>query len=679
MAITTPQGIDLQAPEPLELKTVQLTLADRDAISLVTRYEGLTVYVAQTRLNYQLQGGIGNGFWEPFGNVLDVTNYYTKTELQTPGSSEVNWLNLADVPLTFVPSAHTHVEADIIDLQDYLLNINSESINDLQDVTIVTPQPNDVLQYIGGVWVNSAIAPIAWGNITGLIVDQFDLQNELNNKKNDFIENTGFNKDFGTDANTVAEGNHIHNNMLLLDQTTPQSVINGAPVFEALDFDLTPSISIPTEGRLQWNPIDGTLNVGMSGGNVTGQMFLEQFSRVKNTTGVTIPNGSVVYYSGMSGERPLISLAIASSEPTSRIQGMTTQDILDRAEGYITTSGIVHEIKTDYTGTGVWGTTWVTGDRLYLSSSELGGVTNIKPTSPSHSDIIGEVGTVGSVGIGTILVSIFRHQTLITLSDVNDTGLTTTGQIVAWNNSSQCFEFTQNINAREPSITGSVANTVWHGTKTFSAVVEADITLSANTINDVSTAKHGFMSQLPGTTTLFYRGDGAFAAPASVAVPNGYLQESFSYTATVAHNITHNFGAYPTWAVYDSSGDHLVPMTVHNVSANTIAFTFSDSATYTIVLSIGAPQLQHFTSTAINYTALVTDRIISVTASGKTITLPTAAVSNTGYEYKIDNSSTGNITVVGQGGELIQGLVSQVIAPDSCMSIYSNGVGWRFN
>lgn len=69
----------------------------------------------------------------------------------------------------------------------------------------------------------------------------------------------------------------------------------------------------------------------------------------------------------------------------------------------------------------------------------------------------------------------------------------------------------QDLSGYEPLITGADANTVWHGNKSFSQVVEADMLLTDNTTNNVSTLRHGFMSKLPGGTTIFYRGDGTFA------------------------------------------------------------------------------------------------------------------------------------------------------------------------
>jgi len=57
------------------------------------------------------------------------------------------------------------------------------------------------------------------------------------------------------------------------------------------------------------------------------------------------------------------------------------------------------------------------------------------------------------------------------------------------------------------------ANTVLHsGTvPSWSAVVEADITLADNTTNDVSTTKHGFVPKAPNDTAKYFRGDATWA------------------------------------------------------------------------------------------------------------------------------------------------------------------------
>jgi len=73
------------------------------------------------------------------------------------------------------------------------------------------------------------------------------------------------------------------------------------------------------------------------------------FTKVRNQSGATIFNGSVVYFSGRAGNRPLIGLARADSDATSRVAGVATQDITSPSDGFITTVGYIRGIKTNYT------------------------------------------------------------------------------------------------------------------------------------------------------------------------------------------------------------------------------------------------------------------------------------------------------------------------------------------
>jgi hypothetical protein len=212
-----------------------------------------------------------------------------------------------------------------------------------------------------------------------------------------------------------------------------------------IQFDLTPSGITNTDGLLRWNSTDGTLDLGMSSGDITMQIGQEMFMKVRNITGSVINNGTPVYVSGRTGNRPNIYPAISNSEATSCVIGITTQDIDSPSDGYLTTFGYVRQIKTDYSGSGDWGNTWTAGDKLYISKTVSGQLTNISPDAPHHSDIVGTVELVGGAGIGAILVNIIHHKTLDELSDVNGTALTTSGQLLVWNQSSGYFDFNENI------------------------------------------------------------------------------------------------------------------------------------------------------------------------------------------------------------------------------------------
>lgn len=213
-----------------------------------------------------------------------------------------------------------------------------------------------------------------------------------------------------------------------------------------IQFDTTATPSTNAEGLLQWNATDGTLDLGMDEGNITMQIGQEMFMKVRNVSGSTIPNGTPVYVSGRTGNRPNIYPAKGDAEATSRVVGVTTQDIDSPADGFVTTVGYVRQIKTNYSGTGDWGTTWVEGDLLYVSKDVAGQLTNVEPDAPHHSDVVGTVEIVGALGIGSILIAPDRHKTLTELSDVNGTALTTLGQIPVWHQTEGVFDFDYNIN-----------------------------------------------------------------------------------------------------------------------------------------------------------------------------------------------------------------------------------------
>lgn len=272
---------------------------------------------------------------------------------------------------------------------------------------------------------------------------------------------------------------------LKLDQTTPQSVVNGSPIMEGIQFDITPSTTNIAEGLLRWNSTDGTLDLGMSSGIVTMQLGQEMFIKVRNDAGgSTIANATPVYIAGRTGVFPEIAPAKSDSDTTSRCIGITTQDIDSPGFGYVTTFGYVRGIKTNYIGSGVWGTTWSAGDRLYISKTLSGQLTNVEPSSPHHSDIVGIVGIVSS-NQGSILVNIVPHKTLEELTDVNGTALITSGQFPVWNQDLKYFDFNYNIDDYVP-YTGAKKN-VNLGSRSFTVGSSVD-----NTIFNVS----GHMSMI---------------------------------------------------------------------------------------------------------------------------------------------------------------------------------------
>lgn len=218
------------------------------------------------------------------------------------------------------------------------------------------------------------------------------------------------------------------------------TLTSGGASLPWIQFD-TGAVPLPTApGLLQWNDTDETLDLGMPDG-VTLQIGQENQLKARNNTGSTILNGSPVYESGMLGNRPTIALARGDSEATGSVMGLVTQDIADNADGKVTTSGYVRNIDT----TGApFGETWADGDQLWVSKATAGYLTNVEPSAPHFSDLIGTVVNAHATQ-GSILVRIRQHQSLEGLSDVNGTALSATGQIPAWNQTAGYFDFTENI------------------------------------------------------------------------------------------------------------------------------------------------------------------------------------------------------------------------------------------
>lgn len=157
-----------------------------------------------------------------------------------------------------------------------------------------------------------------------------------------------------------------------------------------LELDQTPTGTAGV-AVMRWNDQDGTADLGLKGGNVTLQIGQEQVTRVVNKTGSDLleANYQAVRISGAQGNRLKVDLAQANNDANSAdTLGIVTETILNNQEGFVTTSGLVRNINT--TGA-LQSETWADGDMLYLSGTIAGQITNVKPTAPIHTVIMGYV------------------------------------------------------------------------------------------------------------------------------------------------------------------------------------------------------------------------------------------------------------------------------------------------
>ena len=104
-------------------------------------------------------------------------------------------------------------------------------------------------------------------------------------------------------------------------------------------FDTTPTITYNAEWVIKWNNVDKTIDINQWN-NVVQQVGQEMYWRGKNQSWSTISNGTVVYANGAIGASGIITILpnIADGSISWKyVLGITTEDIANGADGFITT------------------------------------------------------------------------------------------------------------------------------------------------------------------------------------------------------------------------------------------------------------------------------------------------------------------------------------------------------
>jgi hypothetical protein len=220
-----------------------------------------------------------------------------------------------------------------------------------------------------------------------------------------------------------------------------------------LDFNNT-LIPLPTdiEGRMYWDEENGTISLGMHGGQVLQQIGLEQYYYIKNQSGATISNGRVVRAAGTLGAsgRILGEYMIANGTiPVKYALGVATEDIINGDEGYVTEFGLVRGINA--TGS-LYGETWTEGTILYVSPTIAGGLTSVEPQSPNLKIEMAIV--INAASNGSIFVRPNRLPYLYDIQQVSySAGTENNYDILQWSGNSW-------IKTNTPFFSGLTANTI---------------------------------------------------------------------------------------------------------------------------------------------------------------------------------------------------------------------------
>jgi len=249
----------------------------------------------------------------------------------------------------------------------------------------------------------------------------------------------------------------INANLTVTGDTQLVNVSGTSFYTDYIDFNNTLS-PLPTdiEGRIYWDSDNGTLSLGMEGGNVVQQVGLEQYYYIKNQSGATISNGRVVRAAGTLGSsgRILGEYMIADGTiPAKFTLGIATEDIINGDDGYVTEFGLVRGINT--TGS-LYGESWSAGTVLYVSSIIPGGLTSVEPQAPNLKIEMAIV--IDADSNGSIFVRPNRYPYLYDLQQVNySAGTENNLDILQWNDSNKTWDKTNTPSFQELTITNGLS------------------------------------------------------------------------------------------------------------------------------------------------------------------------------------------------------------------------------
>jgi hypothetical protein len=222
-----------------------------------------------------------------------------------------------------------------------------------------------ILQKIDGTNYNTDWVTVnfsaTWGDITGTLSSQTDLQTALD-----------------------------------LKAPLASPALTGVPTAPTAA-TLTSTTQLATTAFVQQELLSGTANA----------RNLEVY--VRNQTGSTLAAGTIVYINGATGNRPTVTPAQANNDANSaQTLGFTKASIANNGFGFVIVRGELENIDTSALTEGV---------QLYLSPTTAGTWTTTKPSAPQHLVYVG-ICVRAHPTQGVILVAVQNGYELDELHDV---------------------------------------------------------------------------------------------------------------------------------------------------------------------------------------------------------------------------------------------------------------------
>lgn len=329
----------------------------------------------------------------------DITAVNTNDDYLNGGAStgDVN-LSLNEATLNSTIDARDSdttytADGDLLYLDGTEFNFNSSKNNNTINSTIISEVDTSFLRNLLDS-IYGAIGTVL-NTTTSFAGDVSGLYNNLQ-LGTDVVGDNELNKsqitvsDFTNDANYVSNGSSA--SLTYLETTDDATIRGDLNVSKAINFNVTYSPPNGDTGEMYWDTTDQTVAVKLNGSDVVLQVGQELHLRAINKEGDLIRNGEVVYISGAQGDTPVVKLARADNPDTAKAFAIATQDVSNNNAGYFTISGLIRGLDTS---------AYSANDTIYLSATEYGNFTNVRPSFPNYAIELGIV-TRSHPNVGTI-------------------------------------------------------------------------------------------------------------------------------------------------------------------------------------------------------------------------------------------------------------------------------------
>ena len=201
------------------------------------------------------------------------------------------------------------------------------------------------------------------------------------------LDTNAFTDQYKSDVDSNTADRHTHTNKVNIDTIDQNMASTDSVIFAGVDVG---------GGAMTWNSDDVSLDIPLNA-HVTLQTGQEQVNLVRNGTGTTITNGTVVMATGTLGAsgRVVVGPHDGTLGNAMRIVGIATEDIASGADGFVTSYGKIRGLDT---------TVWNEGDILYVTPNDTGSLTNVEPADTETNMPVAFV--ISSANNGTIMTRV---------------------------------------------------------------------------------------------------------------------------------------------------------------------------------------------------------------------------------------------------------------------------------